>query len=541
MKNLDQFQQFGLGGGKDADPNNKRAVIYSRVSTKGQEDNTSLANQYEVCRNYVDREGLEVVAEFGGKGESAKEGSARQEYERMLKYVRLKRNRIRYVVFYAYDRFSREGGKAIVTKQELKALGISVKSATMPIDTSNPYGEGMEDMQLIFAKIENDVRRKRCIDGTRAKLREGKWCGTAPIGYIWQNGEMLIHPEKGPLVRKAFKWKYDNPDVTSEEIRRRLRKLGLHIPKQSMSQMLRNPLYCGLMAHSLLDGEVVRGKHEPIVSKKVFLAVTGAMQKNNTRGWRVDEENALLPLKRFMVCECCGKTLTGYLNRRKNGKPRPRPLPYYKCKTTGCRVSLNANKMGEVFLTELNKYRIDPELVPLISQQVRLDLTELNAERFKEADRMEKRVAEMKRKLNRLRERYVLEEAVSREDYEEFSKKLRDEKGELDRELHNIREKSSNLLDRIEEVIQISSNLGHIWTNGDYRAKQMVQKIAFPDGIVYSKKKGGVLTPRVNEVIRVSSHFSHVLGQKRKGQSIDKLALSRRVAGTGLEPATSGL
>lgn len=536
MKELDPFQQFALGGSKDADPDNRRTVIYSRVSTKDQEDNTSLANQYQVCIGYVEKENLEVVEEFGGKGESAKQGSARKEYERMLKFVRAKRNRIRYVVFYSYDRFSREGGKAIVTKQELKAMGITVRSATMPIDTSNPYGEGMEDMQLIFAKIENDLRRKRTIDGTRGKLEEGKWCGAAPIGYYWKEGKLLIHPEKGPLIRKAFQWKYKDPSLTNEEVRVRLRKLGLKIPKQTMSRVMRNPLYCGLMAHNVLEGKIVEGNHEPLISKKMFLAVTQAHDSVNARGWTVNEENDLLPLKRFMVCDCCGKPLTGYLNKKKNGKLRKRPIPYYKCRTTACRVSLNADKMGDYFLSELSRYKINQDFVSLIADDLRKELIEMNAERLQEATTLEKRITELDKKLQRLRERYVVEEAVSREDYEEFSKKLREEKADLEKDLSQIRKDSSNLIDRVDEVVRVSSILAEIWTNGGYRDKQRVQKMAFPDGMKFSPEKQKVLTPRISGVIRRAAEKSAILEQKRNGNQGKNTSISVHVPEVRLEP-----
>jgi DNA invertase Pin-like site-specific DNA recombinase len=96
----------------------------------------------------------------------------------MLAFVRKKANQIDYIVFYDYSRFSREGGSAIVLKEELKDKhGIIIKSATMPINNEEVYGSGMEDQQLIWAKQENDIRRKRCVDGTKAKLRQGHWCG----------------------------------------------------------------------------------------------------------------------------------------------------------------------------------------------------------------------------------------------------------------------------------------------------------------------------------------------------------------------------
>ena len=105
MTDLSIFKQFAIGGEQAAAEENNRCVIYTRVSTTHQEDNTSLSNQAESCLKFAERNGYQIVSEFGGKGESAKTGSARKEYERMMKFVRKKSNNIRFIVFYSYDRF----------------------------------------------------------------------------------------------------------------------------------------------------------------------------------------------------------------------------------------------------------------------------------------------------------------------------------------------------------------------------------------------------------------------------------------------------
>ena len=41
-----------------------RTVIYTRVSSQGQEDNASLATQEARCRTYVDEHGYQLVGVF---------------------------------------------------------------------------------------------------------------------------------------------------------------------------------------------------------------------------------------------------------------------------------------------------------------------------------------------------------------------------------------------------------------------------------------------------------------------------------------------
>ena len=61
---------FGL---KTKTNNRKKAIIYTRVSTKEQADNnTSLTTQKKYCEEYAVKNGFEVVEYFGGTYESAK-------------------------------------------------------------------------------------------------------------------------------------------------------------------------------------------------------------------------------------------------------------------------------------------------------------------------------------------------------------------------------------------------------------------------------------------------------------------------------------
>ena len=328
MANLDAFQKFGLGLRKQTHEDNNRCVLYTRVSTKDQEDNTSLANQAKVCREYCLRNDLHIVKEFGGKSESAREGRARKEYENLLAFARKKSNNIKYIVFYSYDRFSRQGGKGIYDKDLLRKQGIFIKSATQPIDTESPTGSMMEDFQLLISKADNDLRRSKCVAGQIARLREGYWITRAPMGYKWDrnNRIVVIDEEKGPLVRKLFMMKYNDPSLTWEEIRMKMVKKGLRLSKQTVSNMIRNPFYCGMIANKLLEGEVVKGKHKALISKEVFLTIHEDKPKKSTLGWKNSEFNNHLPLKRFLHCGNCGQPLTGYIVKAKG-------IHYYKCKT----------------------------------------------------------------------------------------------------------------------------------------------------------------------------------------------------------------
>ncbi len=114
---------------------------------------------------------------MGRTNESAKEEG--KLYEEMITYVSMNK-RINVILVYSYDRFSRAGAEAIVTKAYLKTKGIYVISVTQPIDSDNMAGEFMENMLFLFNQFENNLRKQKCTAGMLKCLEKD---GETPIRY----------------------------------------------------------------------------------------------------------------------------------------------------------------------------------------------------------------------------------------------------------------------------------------------------------------------------------------------------------------------
>ena len=96
---------------------NKVAALWTRVSTERQEEhNCSLETQERICREYAANHGITIKKQYGGTHESAKtEG---QLYRKMIAEVATDRD-INVILVYSFDRFSRAGHEAIMTKAYL--------------------------------------------------------------------------------------------------------------------------------------------------------------------------------------------------------------------------------------------------------------------------------------------------------------------------------------------------------------------------------------------------------------------------------------
>ncbi len=147
------------------------AVIYVRVSTKEQTENLSLPTQLRACEEYCRRQGYDVLARFHEEGESAKT-TDRSQLQALLKYCRTHKGQVHFVVVYNLTRFAREKYDHFALRAHLKSLGISLRSATEPIDDTST-GKLMEGVLAAFAQFDNDCRSDRTRAGMRAALELG--------------------------------------------------------------------------------------------------------------------------------------------------------------------------------------------------------------------------------------------------------------------------------------------------------------------------------------------------------------------------------
>ena len=252
------------------------AVIYVRVSTKEQIENLSLPTQLRACEDYCRRHGYEILERFHEEGESAKT-TERTQLQALLKYCRTRKGNVHVVVVYNLTRFAREKYDHFALRAHLQSLGISLRSATEPIDDTST-GKLMEGVLAAFAQFDNDVRSDRTCARMRAALALGRWTFPAPLGYLnapkWSKTSLVHDPERGPLVRRAFE-ELATGHYTKQEVIARATEAGLHSRKglrlspQSFGQMMRNPIYVGRV-ESPDYGVSTQGDFEPLVDEATF-------------------------------------------------------------------------------------------------------------------------------------------------------------------------------------------------------------------------------------------------------------------------------
>ncbi len=504
----------------------QNCVIYTRVSSKEQMDNNqSLEWQKKYCVEYATKQQFNIKGYFGGTYESAK-SDERKEFNRMLKFVKASKEKIDFILVYSLDRFSRTGDSAIYIASELKKTGINIVAVTQPIDTNSHAGALQQNIQFIFSKYDNDLRRQKSIDGMREKLLRGERLGNAPTGYSFVKGadkQTIIINAKGEIIKQAFEWRVQG--MSYEQISQKAKTLGLVLPKQTLTDIFRNPFYCGYISHNFLHGEIIKGNHPPLVSEDLFFKVN---ELKKTDGYKINIANENLPLKVFVKDAETGVPFTGYIVKKKG-------LYYYKANQVGLKINRSATLMHTKFVELLKNHTIDEKHIEPLRISLGYTFENLTETNTSEKKAISLKLNQVNEELYQLRKRHALG-LVSVDIFEEFSKELITQKEALLNESEKLDYKLSNPKELINFSCKLSSNLATVWASGDYYQKQTFQNVLFPQGIAYDAKIDDYRTTYLNSIIGWNAQQAKVLAENKNGTNQNLIEKSRLVQVEGLEP-----
>lgn len=504
--NLNLLKQFAVkSNSKTTIVYNDTAVIYNRCSSKKQD---SLGWQDEYAAKFSSQLKLELVRSFNEKF-SAKTDD-RTVFNEMLAFC--EKEKIGHIIFFSYDRFSRAGDVNLI--KTLKQKGIRVHAATQHVDDETSSGRLSQAMYLMFAQYENEERRKKIIEGLRNKLRKGEWINNPAIGYkkdfvTGKREHPLDKPqcfidETGKLIKQIFQWK-DEENLTYREIRKRLIPMGVKLLEQQIAKILRNPFYCGYITHSLLDdGELIRGKHEPLISEELFLRVNGLLN-GNTHGWKRISHADKMPFKASVKCQKCERPLTAYLQKEK--------YIYYKCPNKGCCVNVSSKNLQPLFESELVKYSFDLRLLPAIKSKLESTYWMLHKSEVTRVKPMKDELTRLKNELETM-ELNLATSKISPELFEKVAPAHQEKIKIIEAELEILTKDTSNFEIDLITSLRIAFNLLKMWHLLNCDGKVRLQKLVFPEGMLYDQENHILRTHIVNPIFAEIASISQNLVAK---------------------------
>ena len=249
----------------------KKIFLYARKSTDEPERQIlSIEAQLFELREFAKKEGLNVVREFV-ESKTAKE-PGREIFNEMV--ASIEKNEAEGILAWHPDRLARnsiDGGRIIYLVDTGKIT--TLKFPTFWFDPT-PQGKFMLSIAFGQSKYYVDNLSENIKRGIRQKLRNGIWPAWAPLGYINDKNtrKIIADKEKAKYIKRTFEM-YSTGEYPLAQIRQIINSLGLVGKKGKMlsvsnyQYMLKNKIYYGIIEY---NGELYDGKHEPIITKKLF-------------------------------------------------------------------------------------------------------------------------------------------------------------------------------------------------------------------------------------------------------------------------------
>jgi len=179
----------------------KRAAIYCRVSTGGQEDNHSMPTQEEACRELAAAHGYDVIGVYRDVH------SGFELWERpQLTIIRdaMRDQGIDALIVYDPDRLSRKQTHQAILVDETDRYGIELLFVNGQHDKT-AIGVFLSNARAFAAELEREKIRERTQRGLLARAKGGKLRpGARPLyGYRWTDdtkGAYAVDPETSVIV-----------------------------------------------------------------------------------------------------------------------------------------------------------------------------------------------------------------------------------------------------------------------------------------------------------------------------------------------------
>lgn len=324
----------------------KTAIIYGRVSTKGQaEEEVSIPSQAEGGERLAAKLDAQVVRVFLDEGRSAFKADNRPVFRAAIDFAILRK--IDYFITWSSSRFARNKIEAAMCKLELDRAGVSLQYVSARVDRSTNEGWVYDSVVEIF----DELRSRDTSKDTRRSLihnaEQGYWVGgLAPFGYVSvpapdnpRRRKLIPLPEEAARVREVFNLRLKG--LGGKVIAARYNAAGIRYrgrpwSKPKVLALLHNPAMIGQTIFNRRDATtkkplpleawIVLQTHEPIVDRAAWDHVAALMDAASTAEGRgaTHSSHAFTGLLR---CEHCGGTLVLETATGRGGR-----YSYYNCR-----------------------------------------------------------------------------------------------------------------------------------------------------------------------------------------------------------------
>ena len=451
--------------------------LYARKSTDVEDKQVrSIEDQLAVLRTLAKEQGLNIVHEFIEKQSAKIPG--RPMFTEMLALI--EKGEAQGIICWKLDRLARnpiDGGqiswflqKGII--EHIQTHDRSYKPSDNILMMSVEFGMATQYI------LDLSANTKRAL---HEKVKNGEYPTIAPIGYFndARQKTVVMDKRKAKVVKEAFKL-YAEGNFTLEKIadyfkkHKMLSKNGYQLSRDRITNILSNPFYYG---HFRYSGELYEGKHESLITKKLFDKVQEVMKN---RGWQDRQENNPLPLCGLLKCGECGCSITAEKKIKKQKNGNVHHYTYYHCtKKRGLcpqpcvREEMLASQLSDI----MKSYALPLDWATELSKLADKDETEAIQSSVSSSQATKDEISTISSKLKRLRGIYI-DEDIEQDEYLAEKSGLLTRKKSLEEKMTELEKGNIVWLEPLREWIKDASNIEENAISSDLPLKKSsAQKI----------------------------------------------------------------
>lgn|GEM_PF-4354727 len=505
----------------------KNAIIYARCSTEEQhQSGNSIEYQINQIESHPFTQGCQIVGTYFDviSGTTFDRNQLNKVFE-ICRNQKGTRSQVDYLFIEKWDRFGRNTEMHFATVRQFLELGVEVNAVYQLIDFSQSMWPNFLGMYATSAHSESLNISQRTKNGIAQAQRNGYFTASTPVGYTRiSTGEktrsgnerklMVPDPVKGKLVREIID-RFIAGENRGELFHEYKSRLG--IQKNVFYNIFTHIVYAGYVnckAHNFLPEEIVKGKHEGIITLDEYNLVqeilNGKPGPNLGRTWTLDEQQRSEYYLKGLLLSEDNKKMTASKSRSRNGSR----YSYYH--TTGknrknINVDFAHNLVSELMrnLSFDNNGMVD--MVLEVADEKRLQILAERSVCDAELKRIEKRMDNLEQKF--------LDDEIEAPKYNELTYKLSNQKLEYKLKRDELSMDLSFFDTFTPEKFEPLLNIHSIYSTSDNLAKSRLLKAVFPEGISIDKDNRKVRTAYINQFFDVSNRSikNCIIDKTKKG------------------------
>ncbi len=476
-------------------PNTQKFFIYARKSTDVEDKQVqSIEGQLDELRSLAKREGLTVIEELVEKQSAKIPG--RPIFNNMIS--RIEKGQAGGILSWHPDRLARnsvDGGQIIylVDTGKISAL----KFNTFWFEPT-PQGKFMLSMSFSQSKYYVDSLAENTRRGLRQKARNGYFPGVAPLGYIndTRNKTIIVNKRIAPVIAKAFEM-YSQGNIPIKDVasfleqQKVLNPQGNRIDEDKIRYILKKPFYYGTFT---FGDEVYEGRHEPIISKKLFDKVQEVLNTRNKQWQYANVERIPKPYLGLLRCGECGMMISAEIQPKYyKGTNRHVEYTYYHCTKKNKSIKCSQKYVRDTDLdsqltTLLKKYTLRKDWASQMLLKLKGEESDITQSSLEVNNLKRREIEQIDVKLKLLLDSYI-DQIIDKESFQEKKFELVSQKKTIEEQIINNKKYQGSWLEPLKQWIMEAQNSTQVAESADLQLKKVLAAKIFGSNLFLENKK----------------------------------------------------